>query len=103
MNRNETVVVKIMNKDYQIACPSGQKDALIESARYLDEQMNSIRTSGKVLGLERIAVMAALNISNELIQVRGDTPTADTKQLEKINKMNEKLDAALQRFSQLEI
>lgn len=103
MNRNETVVVKILNKDYQIACPVGQQDALQESARYLDQQMNQIRKSGKVLGLDRIAVMAALNISNELIQVRSDTPAADSKQLEKINKMNEKIDDALQNLRQLEI
>lgn len=103
MNRNETVVVKILNKDYQIACPVGQQDALQESARYLDQQMNQIRKSGKVLGLDRIAVMAALNISNELIQVRNDTPAADSKQLEKINKMNEKIDDALQNLRQLEI
>ena len=67
----QTVRVHILDKDYQVACPAEQRDALVESARYLDQQMRAIRQSGKVIGLERIAVMAALNITHELIQ-RGE-------------------------------
>ena len=105
---NDTVIVKLLDKDYQVACPEGQRDALAQSASYLDQQMRSIRANGKVIGLERIAVMAALNISNELLQhgTPGNaTPSTgnnapDNKQLKGLN---DKLEEALQRFRQLEI
>lgn len=103
---NDTVIVKILDKDYQVACPAGQRDALADSANYLDQQMRNIRANGKVIGLERIAVMAALNITNQLLQGEGaDTSSkgpnkAPDKQLKSLN---DKLEDALQRFSQLEI
>lgn len=97
---NETVIVKILDKEYQVACPAGQEDALIKSARYLDQQMRGIRQTGKVLGVERIAVMAALNISNELLQ--QDSPPVDGNGPE-LKKLNEKLDEALHNFRQLDI
>ncbi len=101
---NDTVVVKLLDKDYQVACPVGQQEALRESAQYLDNQMKTIRGSGKVIGLERIAVMAALNITNELLQnsdqVETPAPPANSAQLKGLN---DKLDDALQRFSQMQI
>ena len=104
---NETVIVKLLDKEYQVACPSGQQDALAQSARYLDQQMRNIRANSKVIGLERIAVMAALNISNELIQQNGDsTPVDDETKVPsstQLKRLNSKLDEALQRFRQLEI
>ena len=66
MSQPNTVTVKILDKDYQVACPREQEAELVVSAKYLDKQMRSIRETGKVIGLERIAVMAALNISYEL-------------------------------------
>ena len=102
---NDTVIVKLLDKEYQVACPPGQQEALAKSAGYLDKKMREIRHSGKVIGLERIAVMAALNISNELLQNNGEPAAADTgrgndKQLKGLN---DKLEEALQRFRQLEI
>ena len=105
---NDTVIVKLLDKDYQVACPEGQRDALAQSASYLDQQMRSIRANGKVIGVERIAVMAALNISNELLQSGGagnidnpgDNATVNNQQLKGLN---DKLEEALQRFRQLEI
>ena len=63
-----TVSVHILDKEYQVACPAEQEAELIVSASYLDRQMRTIRETGKVIGLERIAVMAALNISHELLR-----------------------------------
>ena len=65
-----TVNVTILDKEYQVACPPDEVDALTASARYLDTQMNEIRETGKIFGLDRIAVMAALNIANEFINNR---------------------------------
>jgi cell division protein ZapA len=106
---NETVIVQILDKDYQISCPPGQQEALEQSAHYLDKQMKSIREGGKVIGLERIAVMAALNISNELLsddgKARKGGKVRDTGKAtrDKLKRLNNKLEDALHRFRQLEI
>ena len=102
---NETVIVKLLDKEYQVACPPGQQDALTQSAQYLDQKMHGIRANGKVIGLERIAVMAALNISNELIQ-QNPVEAQDTKLAPnntQLRGLNDRLDKALHRLRQLEI
>jgi cell division protein ZapA len=98
-----TVTVKILDKDYQVACPPEQERGLIEAARHLDKQMRSVRDSGKVIGLERIAVMVALNTSYQLLN--KDTQTSETSQaaLDDVKKLSDRIDDALQRFSQMEI
>ncbi|MCF7981888.1 MAG: cell division protein ZapA [Pseudomonadales bacterium] len=63
-----TTKVLILDKEYLIACPPEEQQALQLSAQHLDKQMRAIRSSGKVHGLERIAVMAALNITHEFIK-----------------------------------
>ena len=102
---NETVIVKLLDKEYQVACPPGQQQALTQSTNYLDQQMRSIRANGKVIGLERIAVMAALNISNELIQQgpRAEDDTELAPNNAQLKNLNDRLDEALHRFRQLEI
>lgn len=103
---NDTVIVTLLDKDYQVACPEGQQDALRDSADYLDQQMKNIRAGGKVIGLERIAVMAALNISNELLQNGGpqsDVSSTSTISNAQVKGLNDKLDNALHRYSQMEI
>ncbi len=103
MIQAHTVTVKILDKDYQVACPEEQEAELIASARYLDKQMRGIRESGKVIGLERIAVMAALNISYELLQASeggGDPASPDASAVDSLNR---KLDDALYQLRQLEI
>ncbi len=89
-----TVYVNILDKDYQVACPESEKPALNRAAEELDERMRAIRSSGSIIGVERIAVMAALNLCHELQQMKnqGGAP-ADTEVLER---MANKLDKALQ-------
>ena len=65
-----TISVTILDKNYQVSCSVDEVDALTASVRYLDQQMAEIRESGKVLGSDRIAVMAALNIANEFLNNR---------------------------------
>ena len=102
VSQANTLTVKILDKEYQVACPEGQEDELVVSAKYLDKQMRSIRDSGRVIGLERIAVMAALNISYELLQAssggEGKQPGGDA-----VKRLNGKLDEALYDLRQLEI
>jgi cell division protein ZapA len=68
MSDTNTLKVKILDKDYLVSCPDDKKQALTAAAQHLDGKMREIRSSGKVLGTERIAVMAALNITYELLQ-----------------------------------
>lgn len=63
-----TVKVRILEKDYQIACPPDERDAVLSAASRLDDRMRELRDSRAVLGLEKIAVMAALSLTNELLQ-----------------------------------
>ena len=86
-----TVEVKILDKEYLVACPQEEQEALLRSARHLDTKMREIRASGKVFGTERIAVMAALNITNEMLERDTMSDTASSI----LNAMDEKLDTAL--------
>ena len=75
------VVVNILGKEFQIACPEDEKEALLASARLVHQNMEKIRNSGKVVGMDRIAVMAALNIAHDLIVLEND----DNQDVDKIN------------------
>src|SRR2546426_837442 len=92
---NEGITVTILGKEFVVACPDEERDALIAAAAHLDKKMREIHASGKVIGTERTAVMAALNISHELLQLRnqGGVP-ADVNQ--KLRFLQNKIDAALQ-------
>ena len=69
---NKLTSVSILDKDYQVACPPEEKPALLQAAEELDQRMKAIRSSGSIIGLERIAVMAALNLCYELHESRAD-------------------------------
>lgn len=97
-----TVTVKILDKEYQVACPEEQEAELVVSAKYLDKQMRGIRDSGKVIGLERIAVMAALNISYELLQA-SDQAESGPPAGDSVKRLHNKIDDALHDMRQLEI
>ncbi|MFQ5937921.1 MAG: cell division protein ZapA [Acidiferrobacterales bacterium] len=78
----EGVTVSIMGKEFMVACPEGEREALAAAASFLDRKMREIQESGKVIGTERCAIMAALNITNDLLdlQKRGMlTPDVDQK------------------------
>jgi cell division protein ZapA len=64
------ITVNILDRDYQIACKNEEKDSLLAAARFLDQRMREIRDRGNVIGIDRIAVMAALNITHEFLQLK---------------------------------
>ena len=104
MSQPHTVTVKILEKEYQVACPQEQEAELVVSASYLDKQMRGIRDTGKVIGLERIAVMAALNISHELLRASEHSEAVVAAPPgESVGRLNRKLDDALYQLRQLEI
>ncbi len=67
MNKAEPLTIKIMDKEYRIACPEQEKDNLRASADLLNEKLGEIKQQGSVIGTERIAIMAALNMSHEIL------------------------------------
>ena len=104
MSRPNTVSVDILDKEYQVACPPDEEAALNQAARYLDQHMRDIRSTGKVIGLERVAIMAALNISHELLALKtGDNLVETSEEQERLSALNSQLDEVLYQLRQLEI
>jgi cell division protein ZapA len=97
------VNVKILDKEYQISCKADEKAALLDSAELLNSKMLEIRDSGKVTGLDRIAVMAALNMANELLAAQGHGEHLETDAAGRLQAMSERVESALQFGQQLEI
>jgi len=97
------VNVKILEKEYQVSCKADERADLLDSAELLNVKMQQIRESGKVTGLDRIAVMAALNMANELIQARGTEESIETEAAGRLQAMRERVESALQSGQQLEI
>ena len=95
MTQPNTVTVHILDKEYCIACPADERANLESAARYLDGKMREIRSGGKVIGADRIAVMAALNITHDLLhkQQRLDQDASSTRQ--QVRDLLDRVDQAL--------
>ena len=100
---SKTLTISIMNKEFQVACPEGEEEALQRAARYLSEQMQEIRQSGKVVGMDRIAIMTALNMSHELLSGQSKVQTSQDYAKLRIRALNDRLENALADGKQLKI
>lgn len=91
------VTVRIMGREYSVECPREEHEALVASAEYLNERMNAIRRRGKALGSERIAVMVALNVARELLQLRGEERVGgiDPRAVERVRQLKLDIDSTL--------
>ncbi len=98
-----TVNVTILDKDYQVACPADEVDALTASANYLDDQMKSIRDSGKIFGLDRIAVMAALNMANDLLHAQARDRLLDGDLSGRLKIISDRVENVLGESQQLDL
>lgn len=93
--------VSILGKPYRVACADEEKDELLEAVAYVDRKMREIRDSGKVVGTDRIAVMAALNVTHELLSMRVGG-TFDLGELKRrIGHMQEIIDRTLAEQDEL--
>ena len=95
--------VHILDKEYLVACPDDEREALFASAEFLTDKMKEIRDSGKIVGADRIAVMAALNMAHELLEnktVKSDYQLDISK---RIRALQDKIDVALNNGNQLEL
>lgn len=99
MSTNKSVTVKILGKDYQIACGEDQAHNVIDAALMLDGRMKEIRNSGRVIGLERIAVMAALNFAHEYLALKNDIKNNTSDADKRLLQLHEKLEHALSNES----
>lgn len=97
------VNIRILEKEYQISCPASERAALVESAELLNSKMRQIRDSGKVIGLDRIAVMAALNMANDLLRARSTGENLEGDAKIRLQAMRERVEGALQTTRQLEL
>ena len=95
--------IKILDKEFLISCPEEERDGLIASAEYLNTKMREIRDSGKVIGLDRIAVMAALNLAHELLENKNRKQDYYQNMSTRIRSLQEKIELALNKGNQLEL
>jgi cell division protein ZapA len=97
------VSVRILEKEYHITCPNEERSDLLDSAEFLNMKMREIRDSGKVVGLDRIAVIAALNMANELIRFRNRDSNLDSDVGGRLRILRERVESALEKGRQLEL
>lgn len=98
-----SVTITLLGREYQIACPPEEEEALRKSARYLDKQMEQVKGRGSSLGYEKIAVLAALNITHDLLKKSHQANTSETDSLREIRQIEQKIDAILHSSRQIEI
>jgi cell division protein ZapA len=97
------VTVRILEKEYFVSCPAEERAALLDSAEYLNKKMREIRDTGKVVGADRIAVMAALNMANELLRLRRQDQEIQGNVSGRVKQMRERVESALHRTRQLDL
>lgn len=95
MTQTQTVTIHIMDKEYHVVCPVNERTNLERAAAYLDTRMREIRRSGKVVGAERIAVLAALNVTHDLQAKQQQLDELDSVAGEKIQRMTAQVDEVL--------
>ena len=100
--RQHTVSIDILDKSYQVACEPEQEQELQQAARDLDDQMRAIRSTGKVIGLERVAIMAALNLTHQVLLLQSGVQLDDSQE-DQIKGMTSRIDEALFQLRQFEI
>ena len=94
MSVSKPVDVQIMGKEFTVSCTDDERQGLLNAVNYLDKKMRDIRDSGKIVGMERIAIMAALNLSHEVLNTKsGDIDIGDYKR--RINAMQNQIDEAI--------
>jgi len=95
--------VRILEREYMIACAPEERTELLDSAEFLNGRMREIRDSGKIVGLDRIAVMAALNLAHELILLRARENGTDQEVGSRLKAMRARVETSLQKGQQLEL
>lgn len=93
----EPVMVRILDRDYRVMCLPEERRGLMEAALFLDGQMREIRDSGKIMAVEKIAVMCALNLADELLKTRQGELERREKVDQRVHELAQRLDQTLDR------
>ncbi len=100
MSTSKSVDVQIMGREFTVSCTDEERQGLMDAVTYLDKKMRDIRDSGKIVGVERIAIMAALNLSHEVLNTRsGNIDIGDYKR--RISAMQNQIDDAIAEQNKL--
>ena len=103
MTDAQPINISILDKDYKVACPAGEQSALLESAKFLDSKMREVRDSGNIIGSERIAVITALNIANDLLKAAHVDKAIGEELPPRLKDLETKISRVLEQARQLEI
>ncbi len=96
MNQSTAQVsVRILDKEYQVSCPADERTDLLDSAEVLNAKMLEIRDSGRIVGIDRIAVMAALNMANDLLHAQARDRTLDGDVSSRLKLISDRVESVL--------
>lgn len=99
----EPVSIEILDKEYLIGCPPEEQDDLRKAAALLNQRLKDVREHGKVMGTERVVIMAALNMANELAKLTARDERTAAELGTRVRGMRERVERALVRGQQLEL
>ena len=97
------VSVRILDKEYQVSCPVSERTDLLDSAEILNAKMREIRDSGRIVGLDRIAVMAARNMANDLLHAQARDRLLEGDLSTRLKIISDRVESALSESHQLEL
>jgi len=97
MSGPQPISITILDKEYKVACPVGEQAALLASAKYLNDKMREVRDSSSILGSERIAVITALNIANDLLSSRAANNDINEDLSPRLKNLETKISQALEQ------
>ena len=89
---SEPVSIRLLDREYTIGCEPDERDSLMAAAKLLDAKMREIRGNNRMAALDRVAVLAALNLAHELQQMRQDGEGRDRELTRTLDEMHRKLD-----------
>ena len=92
---SEPVIIRLLDREYTVGCEPDERDSLSAAARLLDARMREIRGGNRVAALDRVAVLAALNLAHELQQLRDDAQRRDRDMRRTLDGVEARLDAVL--------
>jgi cell division protein ZapA len=92
-----------MEKEYVVACPYDERSALLDAAEFLNARMREIRDTGKVVGLDRIAVMSALNLAHEFLKMKERESKVESGAGQRVRVLRERVESALGKAAQLDL
>ncbi len=102
-NQGSPIVLSILDKEYRVVCGEGEEESLQTSAELLNAHIEEVRNGGKVIGADRITVMAALNLAHTLLSQTDEQNQASKSFYTRIRDLQDQIDTVLENTRQLEL